>query len=312
MQGATGGDVAVINHGDIDANPSFPSIAAMPMPTVSGCRPCTPARCRHRKPRHIAANVSTYAGITGTTAIQAYGDHATITNAAGATITATALTELLGAANTTGIDAGAKYDVSIVNDGTITAYGHAEQGWPDPDGGQHISAAGAVGVYVAAGGFFTFGTATIANNGDITATAIAEKNITFFNGLAGATGIWARATSDAIILNNGNVAATAIADIGNVGAFGVIANGELGSTVVNGDGASIAAYAHAGSVYSDFYGARALSMGIEVFGTRDGVVYNDGSIDAQAIATPDGGPNPGPSLATPLASKCERAAPACW
>ncbi len=239
----------------------------------------------------ISTHASAYAGIVDTIGIKAYGEHTTITNAAGATLTASSTTERFGGAYAMGIDAGAKYVISVVNDGSIIASGHSEYGLVEDDGNARISRAGATGIYVAAGTQFNAGSATVVNNGDITASALSEEAATFWAGGGGATGIMAVTSYDATLVNNGRVTATMNSSLGVASSFGMFANGKVQNSLVNSAGASILAYANTGSLYGDYYGGKAFATGAEIFGGNLGVLYNAGTIVAQATVTPDGGVN---------------------
>ena len=232
----------------------------------------------------IESHTTTYSGFAVSYGVRAYGYHALVTNAAGASITATAYTDLFGSASALAVDAGGKYNVDVVNDGSIVAYAHAAHGYYDPDtGNDHFGVAGAMGIYTAAGSMFMPGDTSVVNNGDITAIAIAENGITFFNAGAGASGIRALATYDAIVENSGNITAIADSELGMTGAYGVVANGRHDSQIVNHAGASIIASATVGSLDSDYYGGRAVAMGAEVFGTQHGYIYNAGSISRPGL-----------------------------
>ncbi|MCI4568312.1 hypothetical protein [Lysobacter sp. CFH 32150] len=247
----------------------------------------------------IESFAQAYSGFAVATGVANYGYHSTTTNAADATITAVAYTELFGSAAATGIEAGAKYGASVVNDGSIVAYAKASHGFHDPATGyNHFGVAGATGIQVYGGTFFTAGDGSVVNNGDITAIAIAEDGITFFNAGAGASGIRVNTTHDAFIENAGNITAIADSELGVAGAYGVAANGRSYSQIINHAGATISASATVGTVVSDYYAGRAAAMGAEVFGAFDGYIYNAGSIVAYAAVTPDGGQNPSHSIAS--------------
>jgi len=247
----------------------------------------------------IEAHAKAYSGFAVSTGAHAYAYHASVTNAAGAGITATAYTDLFGSASALAVDAGGKYNVDVVNDGSISAYAHAAHGFHDPDtGNTHFGLAGAIGIYATAGTIFKPGDAKVVNNGDITATAVAEDGITFFNAGAGASGIRVLATYDAIVENAGNITTTANSDLGAVGAYGAVANGRHDSTIINHVGAVVIASGTVGSLGSDYYAGRAATMGLEVFGTQHGYVHNAGTVISHAVVTPDGGANPGHSIAS--------------
>jgi outer membrane autotransporter protein len=239
----------------------------------------------------IAALASGYGAITGARGIQASGANISIMNAAGASISATGEVDLFGGGFATGIEATGTYGIDIVNDGDIDAYGHAHAFTEGEHG--FYGAARALGIYASAG---FQGNVSVANNGDITATAIAEDSVSFAQGGAGATGINAYAKYDATIVNNGDIAATAQTEFGISAAYGVIGHGKYSTSVVNAAGASILAEASAGTSAGDAYGGRSVSFGTHVFGNGmdHGVVYNAGSIVSHATVTSESAsPNPG-------------------
>jgi hypothetical protein len=74
----------------------------------------------------IEAHASVVGGYTAVaTALQISGSSATVDNVAGATIYATAESELFGIAQSVGINATGVHSISVVNDGSIAAYSHA-------------------------------------------------------------------------------------------------------------------------------------------------------------------------------------------
>ena len=94
-------------------------------------------------------------------------------------------TDLFGSASALAVDAGGKYNVDVVNDGSIVAYAHAN-GYTD----RHRTTSSVSPVRWASIPRGSMqGDASVVNNGDITAIAIAEDGITFFNAGAGASGI---------------------------------------------------------------------------------------------------------------------------
>ncbi|MEO6227993.1 MAG: hypothetical protein ABIO61_09110, partial [Thermomonas sp.] len=242
----------------------------------------------------ISAIASAEGAITGARGIQASGAQVSITNAAGASISAIGEVDLFGGGFATGIEASGVYAIDIINDGDIDVYGHAHA-FSEGDHGFY-GAARATGIYAAAG---FQGNVSVVNNGDISATAIAEDSVSWAQGGAGATGINAYAKYDATIVNNGDIAASAQAEFGIVGAYGVIGHGNYSTSVVNAAGASILAEASTGSLAGDNYGGRAVSFGTHVFGNGmdHGVVYNAGSIAAHATATAQSA-NPSPTIAS--------------
>ena len=238
----------------------------------------------------IAAHASAEGAITGARGIQAGGAYVSITNAEGASITATGEVDLFGGGFATGIEATGTYGIDIVNDGDIDVYGHAHA-FSEGDHGFY-GAAKAMGIYAAAG---TQGNVSVANNGDIAAIAKAEDSVSFFQGGAGATGINAYAKYDATIVNNGDIAAIAQTQFGVAGAYGAIGHGKYTTNVVNAAGAGILAEASSGSLAGDAYGGRAVSFGVHVFGRgmEHGVVYNAGSIASHAsVASDEANANP--------------------
>ena len=242
----------------------------------------------------IAATASAEGAITGARGIQASGAHISITNAAGAYISATGEVDLFGGGFATGIEANGVYSIDIVNDGDIDVYGHAHAYSDDTHG--YYGAARALGIYAAAG---FQGNVAVTNNGNITANALAEDSVSWAQGGAGATGINAYAKYAATVVNNGDVLATAQTQFGNSSAYGVIGHGKYSTDVVNAAGASIVAQASTGSLASDTYGGRTVSFGVHVFGNGmdHGVIYNAGSIASHASATAESA-NPGPTIAS--------------
>jgi hypothetical protein len=234
---------------------------------------------------NITAIASVYGGITGARGIQASGAYSSVSNAEGATITAIGEAELFGGGFATGIEASATYGIDVVNDGTVNVYGHAHAY------GTHYGASRAMGIYANAG---YQGDVSVVNNGDITAVALAEDSLSFFQGGAGAVGINAYAKYDATIVNAGDITAIADAEFGITGAYGTIVHGKYSSNLVN-EG-NIVATATAGSLYGDQYAGRAVSFGAQVFGNgmEQGLIDNAGSIASHATVTADGSnPNSG-------------------
>ncbi|MGN6113604.1 MAG: autotransporter outer membrane beta-barrel domain-containing protein [Luteimonas sp.] len=244
----------------------------------------------------IEAHASALGAITGARGIQAYGNHDSVANAAGASIVAVGDTDKWGAGRATGIDARGHSAVDVTNDGSIVAYGHS-RGYSYSVYETHYSVAGSTGVYAGAG---FYGSVSVTNNGDIAATSIGDDSVTFFNGGAGATGIDTYAKYDANVVNAGDITAIADSELGIVGAYGVIGHGKYSTEVSNLAGASIVVSATAGSLYSDAYGGRTFAAGVRVFGSgmEQGTVYNAGSISASATVTADGGANASHSIAT--------------
>ncbi|GAB3389857.1 hypothetical protein [Lysobacter fragariae] len=234
---------------------------------------------------NIQANAIIQGGIGYATGVEAYSQNTSIHNAAGASITAMVDAELFGGAFATGIEAGGTYSVNLVNDGAITAYGHANALTEGAYG--FYGAAGANGIYVNAS---YKGDAMVVNNGDINAIAIAENSVSWAQGGAGATGINAYAKYDASIVNAGDINAIAQSQFGNVAAYGAVARGKYSSHIVNEAGASIVASATVGSLAGDYSAGHAVSFGTQIFkrGMDYAITYNAGSIISHAVVTPDG------------------------
>jgi hypothetical protein len=170
---------------------------------------------------HIQASTHILGGIGYATGVEAYGEYMTLDNAAGASIVATVDAELFGGAFATAVDVGGKLGAEVTNDGTITAYGHANA----YSEGEHgfYGAAGAAGIYVNAS---YQGDGIVTNNGDINAIAIAENSISWAQGGAGATGVHVYAKYDANITNAGDINAIAQAQFGNVCAYRTTLDGK--------------------------------------------------------------------------------------
>ena len=242
----------------------------------------------------IQVHASSEAAINGAIGIQAGGAATYVTNGAGAEIVATSQADLLGGAFTTGIYAAAVYNIDIVNDGDISLYSHANAY------STHYGNAAAMGIYATAN---FQGDVSIANNGDIDAIAIADHSISFYQGGAGATGMNGYAKYDANIVNTGSIRAIAQADLGIAAAYGAVSQGKYTANLINAEGASILAYASAGSFASDYSGGRAFAMGSKVHRSADqALAYNAGTIVARAVVTADGGANPMASIATAFGS----------
>jgi hypothetical protein len=234
---------------------------------------------------NIQANARILGGIGYATGVSAYGAYTSINNAAGANITATVDAELFGGAFATAINASGTYRVDIVNDGSITAYGHANAHSEGAYG--FYGAAGAGGIYASAS---LYGDVMVANNGDINAIAIAENSVSWAQGGAGASGVNVYAKYDASIVNAGDINAIADSQFGNVAAYGAVARGKYSSHIVNEAGASIVASASVGSLAGDYSAGHAVSFGTQIFkgGMDYAVSYNAGSIVSHATVTADG------------------------
>lgn len=238
----------------------------------------------------IVAFASGAGAIVGARGIQAGGANIAITNAEGASVRAIGEVDVFGGGFATGIEANGIYGIDIVNDGDIDVYGHAHAY------GYHYGAAKALGIYAAAG---FQGDVSVANNGSISAIALAEDSLRFFQGGAGATGIHAYAKYDATIVNTGDVTASARSEFGITAAYGVIGHGKYYTHVDNAAGASIQASAMVGSLEGDNYGGRAISFGTHVFGNgmEHGVITNAGSIVSHAASSAESA-NLNPGLAS--------------
>lgn len=241
----------------------------------------------------ITAHASVEAGIAGSIGIGASGVYTSIANAADASVVSIGEAELYGGGFAAGIEATGIYGIDVVNDGQITAYGHAH-GYAY---GIHTfySNTKASGIYAGAG---FQGDASIVNNGDIAAIAVSEDAVNHFSGGAGATGVQVYAKYDGLVVNSGDITASATANLGITGAYGAMVTGKYSGNLINETGATIAAQATVGSLYSDAYGGRAVSFGVHTFRTDHGGIYNAGTVISHATATADGGANASRSLAT--------------
>ena len=239
---------------------------------------------------NIQANTSVLGGIGYANGVQAYGADTSISNAYGASVVATVDAELFGGAFAVGIDAGGQYNVDVVNDGDVIAYGHANAY------STFYGASSAIGVNAVAN---VQGDASVVNNGDVTAVAIAEKSIGWAQGGAGVSGIRTYAKYDAMIVNAGDITAIAEAEFGTVVAYGAVAKGKYYSHIANEVGASIIATATAGSLADDQYAGIAVSFGIQAYGSGAdyALISNAGSVVSHATVTPDGTDMPIGSLA---------------
>lgn len=226
------------------------------------------------------------------TALEIAGSSSSIDNLAGASIYATAETQLFGIARAVGLKAGATYAIGVVNDGNIAAYSHAHA----YDNGVYgyTGASGATGVDAEAN---YKGNISVVNHGDVSAHAVTDHGVNFNLAGAGATGVHAYAKYNGVVENSGAISAIASTDVGIAAAYGVSARGKYYTHVSNDAGGHIVASASTGSLLSDSYGGRAIAMGAKVYGSTRAVIDNAGSIVAQAVANPDGGANAGPSLA---------------
>ncbi len=242
----------------------------------------------------IEAHASVVGGYTAVaTALQISGSSATVNNAAGATIYATAESELFGIARSVGIEASAINNINVVNDGNIAAYSHAHAFANSLYG--YTGASGATGIEATAN---FQGNVSVVNHGDISAHAVTDHGITFFEAGAGATGVQAYAKYNAVVENAGTISAISNSDVGIVSAYGVVGRGKYDTHLINDAGGSIIASATTGSLSTDQYGGRAIVMGVKAYGSTQAVIYNAGSIVSQAVAGADGGANEGHSIAT--------------
>lgn len=241
----------------------------------------------------IEAHASIVGGyMASATAIDMIGSSSTLDNAAGATIYATANTDLFGIARSVAVQAGGKYGADVVNDGRIVAYSHAHA----YDNGVYgyTGASGATGIEAKAN---YKGNVAVVNHGDVTAAAVTDHGVTFFDAGAGATGVSAYAKYNAVVENSGTISGIASSDLGDVGAYGVSARGKYYTHIINDAGGHIVASATTGSLHGDTYGGRAVAFGTKAYGSTRAVIDNAGSIVAQAVANADGGANASPGMA---------------
>ncbi|GAB3371848.1 hypothetical protein GCM10027431_21370 [Lysobacter rhizosphaerae] len=286
------GTSQIVNHGDIvataDAERGIVGVA-VDYADATGVRlmsvPYGGGEAILENYGNIRASTTILGGIGYATGVEAYSLDTSIHNAVGAHITATVDAELFGGAFATAVNAGGMYGVDLVNDGAITAYGHANAHSEGAYG--FYGAAGATGIYLNAS---LQGDAMVQNNGDINAIAIAGNSVSWAQGGAGATGVNVYAKYDASIVNAGDINVIAESQFGNVAAYGAVARGKYSSHIVNEAGSSIVASAAVGSLAGDQYAGRAVSFGTQIFkrGMDDAVTYNAGSIVSHAVVTPDG------------------------
>jgi outer membrane autotransporter protein len=275
-------DANIVNHGDIVAS----ARVELGIPYVSvdyayatGVKDLSAyGNARVGNYGSITANALGDGAIVGARGIQTAGAYVSVVNAGGASIDATGEVDQFGGGFATGIEANGTYRVDVVNDGDIDVYGHAHAY------GTHYGASRALGIYAAAG---FQGDVAVTNNGSITATALSEDSLSFFQGGAGATGIETYAKYDASIVNSGDIAAVAQSQFGIVASYGATVHGKYSSSMVNGAGASIVAQAIVGTSDADAYGGRAVSFGVRMFGNgmEHGEINNDGSIVSHATST---------------------------
>lgn len=279
-------DAGVVNHGDISASArverGIPYVSVDYAYATGVMDVSYYGNASVDNDGDITANASGDGAIVGAKGIKASGVYVSITNGESGNINATGEVDLFGGGFATGIDVAGVYGIDVVNDGGITAYGHAHA-YSQGDHG-YYGAARAIGIYASAG---FQGDVSIANNGDITAIANAEDSVTFFQGGAGATGINAYAKYDATIVNAGDITAIGQSELGIVGTYGAIVHGKYSSSLVNEAGASIVSTATVGSLASDGYGGRAIAFGAHMFGNGmdHGTIYNAGSIVSRAVST---------------------------
>jgi outer membrane autotransporter protein len=288
-------DANIVNHGDIAAT----ARAELGIPYVSidyayatGVKDLSAyGNASVGNYGSITANALGDGAIVGARGIQATGAYVSVTNAGGASIDATGEVDLFGGGFATGIEANGIYGVDVVNDGDIDVYGHAHAY------GTNYGAGRATGIYAAAG---FQGNVSVANNGSISAIALGEDSLSFFQGGAGATGIETYAKYDASIVNSGDIAAMAQSQFGIVASYGATVHGKYSSSMVNDAGASIVAQAIVGTSDADAYGGRAVSFGVRMFGNgmEHGEIDNDGSIVSHATSTPGSAASQNPGLAS--------------
>ena len=298
--GAVAGSASIVNHGDISAHARAERgivDVSVNYAVATGVQLFAPYGGEATLDNYgsIGAHADILGGIGYATGVGAYATYTSIHNAAGASIVATVDAELFGGAFATGIEAGGQYYAGVVNDGTVTAYGHANAY------ATFYGAAGVTGIVATAG---VQGDASVVNNGDVNAIAIGENSLRWAQGGAGATGIHAYAKYDATVVNAGDIDAIADAQFGNVSAYGAVAHGKYSSHLTNEAGASILASATVGSLEGDQYGGRAVSFGTQTFGNgmEYAVTYNAGSIVSHAVVTPDGSGQPNGTIATAFGS----------
>jgi hypothetical protein len=142
-----------------------------------------------------------------------------------------------------------------------------------------------------------YGNVSVVNHGDISAHAVTDHGVTFFDAGAGATGVQAYAKYNAVVENSGTISAIGKTDLGDATAYGVVGRGKYYTHLINDAGGSIVASATTGSLLTDEYGGRAFSIGVKAYGSTQAVIYNAGSIVSQAVVTADGGANQGHSMA---------------
>ncbi len=296
----SGDSAVIVNHGDIGANSQggrgYANVSSATA-YATGAKLYGFAYGADGASASNDGTITAQAAIVGgymaeATALQINGSTATVDNAAGGVIAAAAETQLFGIAHATAVQAGGKYGVNVVNDGSITAYSHAHA----YDNGVYgyTGASGATGIDAKAN---YKGNVAVVNHGDITAQAVTEHGVTFFDAGAGATGVHAYAKYDAVVENTGTISGIATSDLGIVAAYGVSARGKYSTHIINDAGARIVASASSGSLLTDAYGGRAIAMGAKAYGSTQAIISNDGSILAQALVSADGGANANSSLA---------------
>ncbi len=279
------GTSAIVNHGDIvgtaDAERGIVNVSVNFAVAYGAKARSYYADATVANYGHIGSNATILGGIAYSYGVVASGLHASVNNAAGASIVATVETELFGGAFVNGVTAGGLYGVDVGNDGTITAYAIAS-GHVDGAYGFY-GASGATGI--AASGSFA-GDAMVVNNGVVNAIAIAHDAPSILEGGAGAVGIDGYGNAVAIV-NAGEVNAIGQAEFGVAGVSGINAHGKYSNDITNAAGASIFAYASAGSIPGDPERATAVAWGTQTWGSDFATTYNAGSIVAQAMVTPD-------------------------
>ncbi|WP_162374513.1 hypothetical protein [Pseudoxanthomonas sangjuensis] len=293
------GDVGVTNYGDIDAvartergMPERYADTYAYATAVVAVSPFGYGDASVDNHGNIRAHASAERGIVGATGIQALGKYANITNAADASIIATAETSVYGGGYAAGLVMAGIYGIDLVNDGQIIAYGHTHG--LSEDTHTFISFAAATGVYAGA----DFGSSTsIANNGTVDVIAIAEDAQNFFSGLASATGIGVYSRGDVAIINSGNVTASADTNLGVAIAYATdVKAGQYGSLVNEADGA-IVAQASSGSLHGDYNGGVAHSQGMKMRGASYATIYNAGTLVSHATVTADSAAYERPAIA---------------
>ncbi|MEO6926813.1 MAG: hypothetical protein ABI129_09085, partial [Rhodanobacter sp.] len=236
----SGSTSIIVNHGDINAT----SRAERGIPDVSlATSYATGAQVYGYAYGGGEVNISNYGtikaaasiegGIAQATALKTFGSTSTVDNAEGATILATTRADLFGGAHSIAVEAGGVYNVDVVNNGSIAAYGYAHAYSVGEHG--YYGASGAVGVEATAN---YRGNVSVVNHGDISAHAVADHSISWGQGGAAATGVNTYAKYTAFVENSSTISAVAEAEFGNVGSYGVMGRGKYYTHIINDAGAT--------------------------------------------------------------------------